>query len=641
MAKIQLDKKQAVTRDSLEQRLKTHLSGSAHYRKRMNQVLAETHKNDSAFSYRTMKLMLEAESRDMHIFQIFDKDNFKVINFFRGKPEDERSECDFCHTSDKIGTGYSIEFGDSPANITQYDVGPDCLFAMTQAFSSSKGRAAQLKEELDRVKVEALANRHKAVGKALDEAFGGEITVDDLSLAMMEKLVRMRSRYDTEAKKFLVFLHGKRETQEEIRKEFRNKYAAHLGEAVNYLNSLPTEDLRKQVQNEIARTKGKDHAMGKLLKSGLLSEEDKKIVEQMFNTTNKLTPEQYARANILFRMYFPRNLLNSYGSLVFDVEKRHKEGAIPDEVFGRISHLVRDPRTKATGEECMLLRWADPEDTIKVRMRYNESLRDKMRDKYGIDPINSLRRRLVDFYEQDRATHAEAGGRAKKEKCVLNYKDYKLVQGLVLLSSSIANADVRANPANFHRLVTQALSMDQFEDMIHDLSVLARKNSYHAMRNASKASKNLEEDDYLKKDYVSLDRFLDATYLTDIEIGALSEKLGIEATGRTREPLSEEIALAMIDRVCNTYFKDGRFCEWQRTSRKELLSASRPNYQLIDKKLIPKVLKQYAKVAGAKELDDDTREALKQTTESGIVESMTGLNLIVKPYFGELRYVME
>ena len=208
------------------------------------------------------------------------------------------------------------------------------------------------------------------------------------------------------------------------------------------------------------------------------------------------------------------------------------------------------------------------------------------------------------------------------------------------MSSPIANADVRANPKNFNRLIAQSLSMDQFEDMITDLSVLARKSWYHAQQNANR-TKDLPEEDYLKRDYVGLDKFLDIVDLSDIEIGALSEKLGIESKGRTRAPLSEEIGLAVIDRVCNTYFGDGRFCDWQARTRKELLGASRPNFQLIDKKLILKVMDQYAKVADAKPLDDETREALTKSTESGIVESVIGLSATVKPYFGEMRYIME
>jgi len=642
MAKIQLDKKQTVTRDSLEHKLRKHVSKSKTYQKRIKQILKEAHINDSAFNYRTMKLLLEAENRNLTVFHLFDTDNFKVINYFQGMPDDQRSECDFCHTSDKISTGYSIEFGDSSTNITQYDVGPTCLSVMTQAFASSIGRAKQLEDELKQTKKEILSKKHEEIAEMLDESFGQEITINDLSLAMMEKLVRMRSRYNTEAKKFLVFLHGKRETQEEIRNEFRNKYAAHLDEAVNYLNSLPAEDLRKQVQNEIARTKGKDHAMGKLLKSGLLSDEDKKIVEQMFNTTNKLTPEQYARANVLFRMHFPRNLINSYGSLIFDIERRHKEGAIPDEVFGRISHLVKNPRAKATGEECMLLRWADPEDIIKVRIRENEKALQRIKDKHeGIDPVNSLRRRLIKLYEEDREAHIKAKGRAKQENCNLKYYDYQLIKGLSVLSSAIANADVRTNPKNFQRLIFQTLSMDQFQDMITDLSVLARKASYNAWQKYQHHQKKIPAENYLKKDYVGLDRFLDAAKLSDIEIGALSEKLGIEAKGRTREPLSEEIALAIIDRVCHTYNPEYHFCEWQAANRNELLQASRPAYQLIDKKLIKNVMKQYEKIANAKFLDDKTRTALIQTSASGLLDHMPEMSKTVEKYFGELRYATE
>lgn len=642
MAKIQLNKKQTVTRDSLEHKLKKHLSKSKHYQKRIKQILKEAHINDSAFNYRTMKLLLEAENRDLTVFHLFDAENFKVINYFQGMPEEQRSECDFCHTSDKISTGYSIEFGDSSTNITQYDVGPTCLSVMTQTFASSKGRAKQLEDALEKVKKETLAKKHEEIAQILDESFGQEITINDLSLAMMEKLVRMRSRYNLEAKKFLAFLHGKRETQEEIRTEFRNKYAAHLDEAVQYLNNLPADDLRKQVQNEIARTKGKDQAMGKLLKSGVLSEEDKKIIEQMFNTTNNLTPEQYARANVLFRMHFPRNLMNSYGSLVFDIDRRHKEGAIPDKVFGRISHLIKDPRKKATGEECMLLRWADPEDIIKVRMRENQKALQQIKNKHeGIDPINSLRRRLIKLYEEDREAHTKAKGRAKQENCNLKYYDYQLIKGLSVLSSAIANADMRTNPKNFQRLIFQTLSMDQFQHMITDLSVLARKASYNAWQKYQRHKKNLPEENYLKKDYVGLDKFLDAAKLSDIEIGVLSEKLGIEAKGRTKTPLSEEIAISIIDRVCNTYYSDYHFCEWQAANRKELLQASQKAYHLIDKKQIKNVLKQYEKIADAKLLDNSTRKALTQTSASGLLDTFPELSITAKSYFGELRYVKQ
>ncbi|MBW2994663.1 hypothetical protein KY315_04560, partial [Candidatus Woesearchaeota archaeon] len=535
-----------------------------------------------------------------------------------------------------------IEFGDSPANIAQYDVGPDCLFAMTQAFSSSKGRAAQLKEELDKAKVGILAKRHEEVGAALDEAFGGEITINDLSLTMMQKLVNMRARYETEAKQFMEFLQEKQKSQEEIRNEFRGKYRAHLDDAVSYLNNLPADDLRKQVQNEIARTQGKDHAMGKLLKSGVLSDEDREIVEQIFNTTNELTQEQYARANVLFRMHFPRNLMNSYGSLIFDIRKRHEEGAIPDEVFARISHLVKDPRRKATGEECMLLRWADPEDTIKVRMRINKESFEQIKNKYdGIDPINSLRRRLIDFYEQDRKTHAEAGGRAKQENCVMKYTDYQLVRGLVAMSSAIANADVKANPKNFQNLMFQVLSRDQFEGMIGDLSVLARKASYNAWQKYQHRQNKIPEENHMQKHYVGLDKFLDAAGLSDIEVGALATKLGIEAKGRTREPLSEEIALSVIDRVCNTLLPESRFCDWQAANRSNLLLASNQAYQIIDKKIVKKVLEQYEKVAIAKPLPEESRKALTVSLDSGLVDEAPGINRTVQPYAKELRYEVE
>ncbi len=642
MAKIQLNKKQPVKRDSLEKRLKTHTAESAHYSKRMKQVLNEAHVNDSAFNYRTMKLLMDAENRGMSIFQLYDANSFKVINFFQGRPKDDRSECDFCHTSDTLATGYSVEFGDSPANIVQYDVGPQCLFAMTQAFASSKGRAAQLKEELDQAKVGMLAKRHEEIGDALDDAFGEEITITDLSLTMMQKLVGLRAKYESEAREFMDYLRGKHKSQEEIRSEFRGKYESHLDESVAYLNSLPAEDLRIQVQNEIARTKGKDQAMGKLLKSGVLSDEDKEIVEQVFNTTNELTKEQYVRANVLFRMHFPRNLMNSYGSLIFDIRKRHEEGAISDEVFARISHLVKDPKRKATGEECMLLRWADPEDTVKVRMRTNEAALEQIKNKHGgIDPINSLRRRLIDFYEQDRKIHAEAGGRAKQENCVMKYSDYQLVRGLVALSSAIANADVKANPKNFQNLMFQTLSMDQFEGMIGDLSVLARKASYNAWQKNLRERKELPEENHMQKQYVGLDKFLDAAGLSDIEVGALATKLGIEAKGRTREPLSEEIALGMIDRVCNTLLPEQRFCDWQAANRFDLLLASNNAYQIIDQKIVKKVLEQYEKVASAKPLSEESRKALTVSLDSGLIDEAPGVNQIVQPYAKELRYEVE
>ena len=105
--------------------------------------------------------------------------------------------------------------------------------------------------------------------------------------------------------------------------------------------------------------------------------------------------------------------------------------------------------------------------------------------------------------------------------------------------------------------------------------------------------------------------------------------------------MSEEIALAIIDRVCHTYNPEYHFCEWQAANRNELLQASRPAYQLIDKKLIKNVMKQYEKIANAKPLDDNTRKALIQTSASGLLDTVPGMSITAKQYFGELRYVQE
>ena len=68
---------------------------------------------------------------------------------------------------------------------------------------------------------------------------------------------------------------------------------------------------------------------------------------------------------------------------------------------------IKDPARKATGEECLLIRWADPDDTIKVRIAHNKAYLERIKTKYNIDPINSLRRRLLDFHEQDQGKEKE------------------------------------------------------------------------------------------------------------------------------------------------------------------------------------------------------------------------------------------
>jgi len=613
--------KQGLGKERIRKTLEDHLEGTSHVRK-IEPTLAEVHTKDAVFGPRTALLVEIAESLDVTVFDIFDDEYFRVINYFQGRPEDQRSNCDYCFEHN-LATGYSMEFGDKPENIQQFDIGEQCLSEITRVFARNK---SAVKKQMEEAKKGAFAAKHKEIGEAVSRYFQGKVTIDDLSLAMMEKLVRMRARYESEAREFGEYLAGQAKTQDEIRTQFRNKYRAQLGKAVAYLNSLPVSDLVRSLQTEIGEAKRKAHLMGRVLDLENLPEGDRAIVEQVFYSTEPISAQQFGRINAIFRMWYPRNLGNSYGSLIKDVARRHREGAISDEVYARIRHLVEQPGRLATGEECMMLRWADPDDILKVRQETNKATFKHYVQEYGINPFTALRQKLLDHYEADATAYA-----AKSTQRALLTEDYHLIKGLMDLTGSIAHANIRTNPSRFRTTVTQALAMDDFEDTVERLSVLARKNRYQM---------ETGRDDVLRTRYISTDRFLDEAGLDDIKIGEYVAKLGIQIGNKSRRELSQEVAQGIIDRVANTYYDDHHFCKWQAENRQDLLRAEGLNFHLIrgDKKFLRALLTQYDKVKDASPLGEETVHALQQAGRAGLIANIKGIRASVSPYASKLMY---
>jgi hypothetical protein len=465
----------------------------------------------------------------------------------------------------------------------------------------------------------------------LSTAFGKDVTIDDLSLGLMQNLVAMRKRHLAKAELFQQYMDDVLKDQDTLREEFRREYAAELNESLQHLNSLPVDELIRTMPAELDRTEGKGPLMKRLLRSDSVSEPDKELIRKMFNSEEEVSPEEHSRIGAVFRMYFPRNLKASIGTIIEDVRGRRNEGKITDESYAGIRHIVEDPKKKfVTGEECMMVRWADPEDILAVRKGGNSAFLKDIVSKYGMDPVRSLKERLLPLYETDFEIRSRTKGSPAGESLVLNLNDYRLLKKFMDLSSGVRTADVESNPTNFRRLMVGAFSMDSFARQMTGLSVLARKERYCREREGD-----------IKDSYIPLENFLDSRSVGREQTAYYAENLGIKTEGKSRGQLSEEIALGIIDRVCNTYHGEHHFSQWQSSNRKELLGASKPKYMLVDKNLINPLLKQFGKVVDAEELTLDDRKALKEAISSGISAGIPGVRTDVMPYFSELRYVVE
>lgn len=604
--------KQGVSKKEIRPRLEDHLSGTPHAKK-INGILDEVHTNDAVFGPRTALLIEVAEDLDTTVFGLFNDQYFSVLNYFENRPVGSRSSCDYCF-EDGLSTGFSVEFGATPSTTRQFIIGPDCLESITNTFASNKSR---IKKQAEEIKKQAIREKHEYLDETINRYFESRISIDDLSLSMMEKLVGLRAEYEGEAREFMAFMQDKQQIQADYLEGFKKKYGEKLKQAVDHLNNMDVAELAQSVHAELQKTRRKGHLLGKVLDIESLPDEDRALAEKILKSTDRVSQAEFARVNALFRLYFPRNLQNSYGSIMNDIKRRHAEGNVREEAYASVRHLIEGDTKLGTGEDYLRLRYADP-DVLNVRAVSNRLALQAETDYSGINPLRAFRNRLIKIQQVSSMTREDA----------------RLMKQIQERTEHIAHARVETNPSRFSKILCESTSMDEFEPIVRNLSVLARKERYQRETGA----------DAMQSKYIDTRDFLKSADIKDTQLGAYAALLGVPIQGiqgeAAHDNISHEITLGIIDRIAHTYIQDSSFIRFQSRNRDNLLSASRSQYQLIkgDKSFLQSLVTQYEKIMDAQPIPSRFERSLQIVNEGNLLLSGKSIPSAIQSYASELRY---